>query len=210
LNRVRPNFSKARIFGEFAIRGFLYATTLENFQEFRAARKQLTRHVRIAARAANAFLEGGGTAPAPPTKEERDRLLKKLQAQVDASLSALPTPALPKLARVIRPTVENWERIRQRRAALHRAKRLGLDAALAVYYALSQTEPERFETNLRIVYSDAVLAARSAQAYLDSGGTPLPKPSIQEVRVLRVKLRMEVERGIVVSAGFRPRRRNVW
>ena len=210
MNRVRPDFSKARIFGEFAIRGLLFAITLENFEEFRAARKQLKKHARIAARAASSFLQRGGTAPAPPTKEERDRLLTKLQAQVDASLSALPAPAVPNLARVIRPTVENWERIRQRRAALRRAKHLGLDAALAVYYALSQTEPERFEANVKIIYADAAIAARSAQAYLDSGGGPLPKPSIQEVRVLRVKLRMEVEKGITVSAGFRPRRRNVW
>jgi hypothetical protein len=206
----RPDLSKARIFGEIAIRGLLFAITLENFEEFRAARKQLKKHARIAARAARAFLEEGGTAPASPTREERDRLLKKLQAQVHASLNALPAPALPNLGRMIRPTVETWERIRQRRAALRRAKCLGLDAVLAVYYALSQTEAERFETNLKIAYSEAVLAARAAQTYLDSGGAPLPKPSIQEVRVLRVKLRMEVERGIMVSAGFRPRRRNVW
>ena len=210
MNRVRPDFSKARIFGEFAIRGLLFAITIENRDEFRAARKQLKRHARIAASAASSFLQRGGTAPAPPTREERHRLLTKLQAQVDASLSTLPAPAVPNLARVIRPTVENWERIRQRRAALNRAKRLGLDATLAVYYALSQTEPERFEANLKVIYADAALAARAAQAYLDSGGAPLPKPSIQEVRVLRVKLRMEVERGITVSAGFRPRRRNVW
>jgi len=207
---VRPDFSKARIFGEFAIRGFLFAITLENFDEFRAARKQLTRHVRIAARAARAFLEEGGTAPAPPTKEERDRLLTKLQAQVNASRKALLCTEKAPLARVIFPAVGDWEKLRQRRAALNRAKRLGLDAVLAVYYALSQTEPARFEANLKVIYADAALAARSAQAYLDSGGAPLPKPSIQEVRVLRVKLRMEVERGITVSAGFRPRRRNVW
>jgi len=210
LKRVRPDFSKARIFGEFAIRGLLFAITLENFEEFRAARKQLKKHARIAASAASSFLQRGGTAPAPPTKEERDRLLKKLQAQVDASRKALLCTEKTPLARVICPAVGDWEKLRLRRAALSRAKRLGLDAVLAVYYALSQTEPERFETNLKIVYSDAVLAARSAQAYLDSGGAPLPKPSIQEVRVLRVKLRMEVERGITVSAGFRPRRRNVW
>ena len=80
---MKRHLLKARRFGHFTMRGFIYAQSLDARDELAVALKHLKRDARQAARAAMDYLKSGGRIDEWLSLNERKRLLELIRAQVE-------------------------------------------------------------------------------------------------------------------------------
>jgi hypothetical protein len=137
-------------------------------------------------------IAGGGMSRPSKQAESSSDTARRAKASKPSLDERAPSPPIRAASEEKSPPIhvseEDWIVKKRRRLDLKTAQSVGLDATRAVLLCVRISDPRLFEVNLKALVADSVLAARSAIAYLNSGGRRLRTPSSGERSALKKKL----------------------